>query len=159
MRGRLSGWTSFDKLFACIKRCERKFDIFWYQCHHGGKKELQGEIVLREKPAKKCKLRRLRLRGLTWNQMSISCFIFENDQHKKFNIMGGFENKIPSHMDATHAISKSERKFQNRIPKELDQKFDSAGISLIHWIRYNNRIFKIRRNKKRYGDSYSRNPT
>ena len=31
MRWRLSRWTSCDKLFIRIKRCPRKFRIFWYQ--------------------------------------------------------------------------------------------------------------------------------
>ena len=43
-----------------------------------------------------------------------------------------FENKIPTHTDATHAISKSERNFQNRFPRELDQNFDIHRTSIIH---------------------------
>ena len=39
-------------------------------------------------------------------------------------------------------------KISNRIPKELDNKFDIKGISMICWIRFNNRISKIRQNKK-----------
>ena len=29
--------TVCDKLFICIKRCVRKFHIFWYQCRPGGR--------------------------------------------------------------------------------------------------------------------------
>ena len=35
-------------------------------------------------------------------------------------------------MDATHAISKIEQKSQNRIPRELDQKFGIPRIGTIH---------------------------
>ena len=84
-------------------------------------------MVLRKKPAKKWKLRELTLRGLMGNQMSTPWFIYEIDQHKKLNILSGFENEIPTHIDATHAISKSKPKFQNRFPKELDQNFDIAA--------------------------------
>ena len=42
----------------------------------------------------------------------------ENDQGKKIDILGDFDNKTPTHMAATHAISKSKRNFQNRIPRE-----------------------------------------
>ena len=35
-------------------------------------------------------------------------------------------------MDATHAISKSERNFQNRFPRELDQNFDIHRTIIIH---------------------------
>ena len=31
-----------------------------------------------------------------------------------------FDNKTPTYMAATHAISKSERNFQKRIPRELE---------------------------------------
>ena len=51
-------------------------------------------------------------------------------------------------MDATHAISKSERDFQNRIPRELDKKFDIPRFVVIHWITSNIQIFKIRLYKK-----------
>ena len=44
--------------------------------------------------------------------------------------MSDFENEIPKHMGATHAISKSERNFRNHFPKELDQKLDIAGHKL-----------------------------
>ena len=40
-------------------------------------------------------------------------------------------------MDATHAISKSERNFHNRFPRELDENFDPPRISLMNWIRSN----------------------
>ena len=41
-----------------------------------------------------------------------------------------------------------EAKFSNRVSKWFDQKFDIAGISMICCIRFNNRISKIRQNKK-----------
>ena len=46
-------------------------------------------------------------------------------------------------MDETHAISKSEKKFQNRFPRELDQNFDISRISLINWISSN--LLKIKK--------------
>ena len=123
-------WKSSDNFFACIKRCAKKIHILWYRCRHRG---WRGKMVLREKTVKKWKLRGLRLRGLMWNHMSTPCFIYENDQHKKLNILSGFENKIPTHMVATHAISKSEWKFRNRIPEELDQKlvWDNSLLEML----------------------------
>ena len=59
-------------------------------------------------------------------------FIYENDQHKKFNSFDNFEITTPTHMGATHAISKIEQKSQNRIPRELDQKFGIPRIGTIH---------------------------
>ena len=56
----------------------------------------------------------------------------ENDQRKKIDTLGDFDNKTPTHMAATHAISKSKRDFQNRIPRELDKNFDITGISVIY---------------------------
>ena len=38
-------------------------------------------------------------------------FMYENDQRKKIDTLGDFDNKTPTHMAATHAISKSERNF------------------------------------------------
>ena len=46
--------------------------------------------------------------------------------------LGDFDNTTPTHMDATHAISKSQQTFQNQFPRELDQNFDSYRISMIH---------------------------
>ena len=50
-------------------------------------------------------------------------------------------------MGATHAISKIEQKSQNRIPRELDQKFGIPRIGTIHWVsstifKYKNRSLK-----------------
>ena len=39
----------------------------------------------------------------------------ENDQRKKIDTLGDFDNKTPTHMAATQAFSKSERNFQNII--------------------------------------------
>ena len=36
-------------------------------------------------------------------------------------------------MSATHTFSKIRGKFQNRIPRESDQKFDISRISMFHW--------------------------
>ena len=33
--------------------------------------------------------------------------MYENDQRKKIDTLGDFDNKTPTHMAATHAISKS----------------------------------------------------
>ena len=62
--------------------------------------------------------------------------------------MGDFGNKTPTHMAVTHAISKSERSFQNRIPRELDKKFYIPKISMIHIIGYNFLKYKNRLYKK-----------
>ena len=51
---------------------------------------------------------------------------------KRIGTLGDFDNKTPTHMAATHAISKSKRDFQNRIPRELDKNFDISGISVIY---------------------------
>ena len=64
--------------------------------------------------------------------MNTVSFIYENDQHKKLNAFDNFEITTPTHMGATHAISKIEKKSQNRIPSELDQKFGINGIGTIH---------------------------
>ena len=72
------------------------------------------------------------MRGLRRNQLSTRTFIYENDQRKKIGTLGDFDNKTPTHMAATHAILKSKRDFQNRIPGELDENFDISGISVIY---------------------------
>ena len=51
-------------------------------------------------------------------------------------------------MAATDAISKSERSFQNRIPRELDKNFYILKISMIHIIGYNFLKYKNRSYKK-----------
>ena len=65
--------------------------------------------------------------------------MYENDRRKKLNDLGDFENKTPTHMDETHAISNSERNFQIRIPRELDQTFYIPKISMIYSVSSNNR--------------------
>ena len=65
------------------------------------------------------------MRGLTWNQLNNPNFIYKNDQRKKIDTFKDFENKTPTRMDSTYAISKSERNFQNRFPRELDENFDT----------------------------------
>ena len=47
-------------------------------------------------------------------------------------------------MGAAHAISKIEWKFQNRIPRELDENFDIPRFGVIYWIFSNIKIYKIR---------------
>ena len=94
-------------------------------------------MTLNEKLTKNQKLRGLKLRGLTWNQINNPYFIYKNDQRKKIDTFNDFETKTPTHMDATHAISKSERNFQNRFPRELDENFDTPRISLMNWISFN----------------------
>ena len=91
-------------------------------------------MVLNEKPTKIWKLRGWKLRGLTWNQMNTPYFIYEIDQRKKLNTLGDFENQTPTHIGTTHAFSKILQNFENRIPRELDQKLDIPRISTIHWI-------------------------
>ena len=87
------------------------------------------------------------MRGLTWNRINTVSFIYENDQHKKHNSFDNFEITTPTHMGTTHAISKIEQKSQNRIPRELDQKFGTPRIGTIHWVsstifKYKNRSLK-----------------
>ena len=97
----------------------------------------RGNMVLHKKLTKKQKLRRLKLRGLMWNQISTPNFAYQNDQRNKLYTLGDFENKIPTYMAVTHAISKSEQNFQNRIPRELDKNFYILRFSVIHWITFN----------------------
>ena len=70
--------------------------------------------------------------------------MYENDQRKKIDTSSDFGNITPTHMAATHAISKSKRNFQNRIPSELDKNFYIPRISMTHWISYNFLIDKNR---------------
>ena len=86
---------------------------------------LDAEKIMVEKLPKKWILRGLKLRGLMY-------FIYENDQRKKFKTLGDFDNITPTHMYATHGISKSQQNFQNRFPRELDQKFGIPRIGTIH---------------------------
>ena len=51
-------------------------------------------------------LRGSKLRGLTLNQINTPYLIYEIDQGKKLNVLDDFENKTPTHISATHAISK-----------------------------------------------------
>ena len=74
LRGRLSSWLFMSKLCTKIKRCGRKFRIFdIYVVSEGDK----GKKVSNEKPTKNWKLRRLKLRRLTGNQMSTPNFIYK----------------------------------------------------------------------------------
>ena len=93
----------------------------------------RGKMVLNEKLGKNTILRGLKLRGLTWNQMNTPYFLYKIDQRKKLNTMGDFENKTPTHIDATHAFSKIWQNFQNRIPRKLTQNFYMLRIGMIYW--------------------------
>ena len=93
-----------------------------------------GNMVLNEKPTKKWKLRGLKLRGLRQNQISTLIFAHENDRRNKVYKLSGFRDETPKHICPAHAISKIEKKFQNRTPKESDQNFDIPGISVIQWM-------------------------
>ena len=50
----------------------------------------------------------------------------------KINTFGDFYKETPTHLGATHTISKIKQKFQNRIFRERDQNFDILGISMIY---------------------------
>ena len=64
--------------------------------------------------------------------MNTPYFIYEIDQRKKFNTLGDFKYQTPTHIVTTHAFSKILQKFENRIPRELDQKVDQHD-SLNHF--------------------------
>ena len=83
-----------------------------------------------------------------WNQISTPDFAYQNDQRNKIYTLGDFEKKTPTHMVATHAISKSQQNFQNRIPRELDKNFYIPRISMIYWISSNFLKLKNRPQKK-----------
>ena len=83
-----------------------------------------------------------------WNQRSTPDFAYQNDQRNKIYTLGDFEKKTPTHMVATHAISKSQQNFQNRIPRELDKNFYIPRISMIYWISSNFLKLKNRPQKK-----------
>ena len=89
-------------------------------------------MVLNEKPTKNWKLRGLKLRGFKQNQISTSSFIYQNDWRNEINTLVDFENLTPTHIGAAHAISKSERKFQNRFSRKFGQNFDIPRISMIY---------------------------
>ena len=88
-------------------------------------------MVLHEKPTQNLKLRGLKLRGLTQNQVRTPNYIYQNDQHKKIYLFGDFERKTPTHKGGAHAIFKFWENFQNRIPRKLDQNIDILRISVI----------------------------
>ena len=96
-----------------------------------------GRPPTREKLVKNTILRGLKLRGLTWNQMNTPYSIYEIDQRKKLNTLSDFENQKPTHIDATHAFSKTLKNFQNRIPRELNQNLYIFRIGINHWISSN----------------------
>ena len=89
-------------------------------------------MVLNEKLAKNLKLRGLKLRRLRRNQLNTPSFRYENDQRKKIDTLGDFYNTTPTHMAATHAISKSKQHFENRILRELNKNFYVPRISMTH---------------------------
>ena len=89
-------------------------------------------MVSNEKLTKNRELRGLELRGLRLNQISTPYFIYQIDHRNKLNTISDFVNETPTHISATQAISKIEQKSQNRIPRELDQKFGISKIGTIH---------------------------
>ena len=88
--------------------------------------------VTNKKPPKNLRVWGLKLRGLTQNPIITLDYIYQNDQRKKLCRLDDFENETPTHMGATHAISKLKQKFQNRIPRELDQNFYIPRITMNH---------------------------
>ena len=86
--------------------------------------------VTNKKPPKTYTFWGLKLRGLTQTQIITLEYICQNDPRTKLYKLGDFENETPTHMDATHATSKLRHKFQNRIPRELDQNFGIPRISM-----------------------------
>ena len=85
-----------------------------------------------EKLSKNWILRGLKLRGLWRNQIITLNYIYQNDQRYKIFTSSDFGNETPTHMGPTNAITKIERKFQNRTPMEWEQNFYIPGISVIH---------------------------
>ena len=69
------------------------------------------------------------------------------------------ENETSTHISATHAISKIEQKSQNRIPRELDQKFGIPRIVTIYWVSSTFFGNKKSLTEKSYDDFESRNST
>ena len=61
------------------------------------------------------------MRRLRQNQMSTPYFIYKIDHRNEFNTITDFENETPTHVSATHEISKIEHKSQNRISGELSR--------------------------------------
>ena len=61
--------------------------------------------------------------------------------------------ELPTHISATHAVSKIYQKFQNRIPRELDENFDIPRINVVYWFISNFWKLKMAHRKKSYGDS------
>ena len=78
------------------------------------------------------KLRGLKLREFRLIQINTPNITYENDRRNKTSIISDFGSESPTHFGATHAISKSEQKFQIRIPRELDQTFGIPGFSVIY---------------------------
>ena len=72
---------------------------------------LWGIMVSFKKPPKTYTFWGLKLRGLVQNQISTRDCISQNDQRKNLCHFGDFENETPTHMSATHAISKLKRNF------------------------------------------------
>ena len=72
------------------------------------------------------------MRGLRQNQISTANLIHKAYKCIKINTLGNFEIEAPTHMSATHAISKPDQKFQNQFPMEFDENFDTPRISKLH---------------------------
>ena len=72
------------------------------------------------------------MRGFKRNQINYPNSIYLNVKRNKINTLGVFENETPTYISATHAFLKIRGKFENRIPRELNQNFDIPRISMIH---------------------------
>ena len=70
-------------------------------------------MVSNEKLTENRKLRGLKLSGFRRNQISTPYFIYQIDHRNEYNTISDFENETPTHMSATHAISKIKQKCQN----------------------------------------------
>ena len=57
----------------------------------------------------------------------------KNDHRYKINPFDDFWNESPTHIGATYAILKYERKCQMQILRESDQNFGVLGFGMIDW--------------------------
>ena len=87
-----------------------------------------------EKTTQKSKITGVKIAWVDMKSHEYPLFFYEIDQRKKLNTLGDFENQTPTHIGTAHAFSKILQNFENRIPRELDQKLDIPRISTIHWI-------------------------
>ena len=79
-----------------------------------------------ERLAKNLKLRELQFRGLRRTQLSTLSFSHKNDQRKKIDTLGDYDNKTPTHMAVTHPISKNSAKFSKSNSQGIGPKIGYA---------------------------------